>query len=94
MELVIPVDRFGRMILPQSVRKALGIKSAAAFTARITGNNTVELSLSAPKNDHVIKNQRGLLVVSTGGKRFNAADAVATTREERPPANTFTTGPR
>jgi hypothetical protein len=39
--------------------------------------------LIAPKSGRVLKKRRGLLVVSTGGKKFNAAEAVRIAREER-----------
>jgi bifunctional DNA-binding transcriptional regulator/antitoxin component of YhaV-PrlF toxin-antitoxin module len=82
MDAVITMDKFGRMVLPGPMRKALQISRPAAFKAEVMGNK-VELTLVAPERSAVLKKRRGLLVVSTGGRKFSAADAVATLREER-----------
>lgn len=81
MEAVITMDKFGRIILPAPMRKALNISRQAAFKAEVVGNK-VELTLIAPERRVVLKKRRGLLVVSTGGRIFNAADAVRVVREE------------
>ena len=83
MENIITMDQVGRLVLPGRIRKALQVSSPAAFKAEVMGNK-VELTLIAPESGTVLKKRRGLLVVSTGGKKFNAADAVRTVREERP----------
>lgn len=82
MEALITMDRFGRMVLPGSMRKALQISSPAAFKAEVMGNK-VELTLVTPEKGVVLKKRRGLLVVSTGGRKFDAAQAVSAMREER-----------
>jgi bifunctional DNA-binding transcriptional regulator/antitoxin component of YhaV-PrlF toxin-antitoxin module len=82
MEAVITMDKFGRMVLPGSMRKALQITRPAAFKAEVMGNK-VELTLVAPERSAVLKKRRGLLVVATGGRKFNAAEAVRTMREDR-----------
>ena len=76
MENIITMDRVGRLVLPGRIRKALQVSSPAG--------NKVELTLIAPESGMVVKRRRGLLVVSTGGKKFNAAEAVRIAREERP----------
>jgi len=83
MENIITMDRVGRLVLPGRIRKALQVSSPAAFKAEVMGNK-VELTLIAPESGMVVKRRRGLLVVSTGGKKFNAAEAVRIAREERP----------
>jgi len=59
------------------------MSSPAAFRAEVMGNK-VELTLIALESGAVVKKRRGLLVVTTGGKKFNAAEAVRIVREERP----------
>jgi bifunctional DNA-binding transcriptional regulator/antitoxin component of YhaV-PrlF toxin-antitoxin module len=83
MESIITMDQVGRLVLPGRIRKALQVSSPAAFKAEVMGNK-VELTLIAPESGTVLKKRRGLLVVSTGGKKFNAAEAVRIVREGRP----------
>jgi len=82
MKTLVTVDKFGRLVLPGSIRKALQITVPTAFQAEVVGNK-VELSLIPDKSGAVLKKRKGLLVVSTGGKKFDAADAVQLIREER-----------
>jgi bifunctional DNA-binding transcriptional regulator/antitoxin component of YhaV-PrlF toxin-antitoxin module len=82
MKALITMDKFGRMVLPGPMRKALQISRAAAFKAEIMGNK-VELTLVEPERSARLKKRRGLLVVATGGRKFNAAEAVRTMREDR-----------
>ena len=83
MESIITMDQVGRLVLPGRIRKALHVTSPAAFKAEVMGNK-VELTLIAPESGAVVKKRRGLLVVSTGGKKFNAAEAARIVREGRP----------
>jgi len=82
MEVVITMDKFGRMVLPGAMRKALQISRPAAFKAEVMGNK-VELTLVASERSAVLKKRRGVLVVSTGGRKFDAAQAVSAMRQER-----------
>ena len=82
MEIVITMDKFGRIVLPGRIRKAIHASETAAFRAEVMGNK-VELTLVAGENKTVIKKKRGLLVISTGGRKFDAVDAVNAVREER-----------
>jgi bifunctional DNA-binding transcriptional regulator/antitoxin component of YhaV-PrlF toxin-antitoxin module len=82
MQDVITMDQFGRLVLPGRIRKALQVSSPAAFKAEVMGNK-VELTLIAPESGAVLKKRRGLLVVSTGRKPFNAGEAVRVVREGR-----------
>lgn len=75
METLVTMDKFGRLVLPGPIRKALQISQPAAFKAVVLGNK-VELTLLQPEAGAVVKKRRGLLVISTGGKKFNAADSV------------------
>jgi bifunctional DNA-binding transcriptional regulator/antitoxin component of YhaV-PrlF toxin-antitoxin module len=83
MENIITMDKFGRLVLPGRVRKALQISQPVAFTAEVMGNK-VELTLVPAERKAVLKKTHGLLVVSTGGRKFNAAEAVRAARDERP----------
>lgn len=82
MKAVIAMDKFGRLVLPGPMRKALQISRTAAFKAEVMGNK-VELTLVSPGPRAVLKKRHGLIVVSTGGGKFNAAEAVRAMREER-----------
>ena len=82
MEAVITMDKFGRMVLPGAVRKALQISRHSAFRAEVMGNK-VELTLVASERSAVLKKRRGVLVVSTGGRKFDAAQAVSAMRQQR-----------
>lgn len=82
MEAIITMDRFGRLVLPGPIRKALQLSQPAAFKAEVMGNK-VELTLVAPESGAVLKKRRGLLVVSTGGRKFDAAEAVRAIWGER-----------
>lgn len=81
MESIITMDRFGRLVLPGQIRKALQVSSPTAFKAEVMGNK-VELTVISPKGSRVLKRKRGLLVVSSGGKKFNAVEALAIVRDE------------
>jgi len=82
MQTVVTMDKFGRMVLPGPMRKALHISRPAAFKAEVMGNK-VEFTLVAPDRTAIMKKRRGLLVVSTCGGKFNAAEAVDAMRQER-----------
>ena len=79
MDNVITMARFGRLVLPVRIRKALQVTSPTAFKAEVMGNK-VELTFVPPEGGRVINKRRGLLVVSSGGKKFNAAKAVGMMR--------------
>jgi bifunctional DNA-binding transcriptional regulator/antitoxin component of YhaV-PrlF toxin-antitoxin module len=81
MESVITMDKSGRLVLPGRIRKALQISQPAAFKAEVMGNK-VELTLMPTEGGVVLKKRRGLLVVSTGGRKFSAVEALRTVREE------------
>ena len=82
MEEIVTMDKFGRLVLPGQIRKALHIRQPTAFKAEVVGNR-VELTPLAGKSGAVIKKRKGLLVVSTGGQKFNAAEAVQLMRDEK-----------
>lgn len=82
MKDILTMDQYGRLVLPGHIRKALQISASAAFRAEVVGNK-VELTLMPASNGVVLKRRRGLLVISTGGHKFNATDAIKVIREER-----------
>jgi len=79
MENGITMDKFGRLVLPGQVRKALQISQPVAFTAEVMGNK-VELALIPTAGRAMLKTKLGLIVVTTGGRKFNAAEAVRVAR--------------
>jgi bifunctional DNA-binding transcriptional regulator/antitoxin component of YhaV-PrlF toxin-antitoxin module len=82
MNTLVTMDKSGRLVLPGRIRKALQVSPPAAFKAEVMGNK-VELTLIPARSGAVLKKRRGLLVVSTGGRKFNAVEAVNVAREER-----------
>ena len=75
MNALVTMDISGRLVLPGRIRKALQVSPPAAFKAEVMGNK-VELTLIPARSGAVLKKRRGLLVVSTGGRKFNALEAV------------------
>jgi hypothetical protein len=43
----------------------------------------IELALVTPERRAVLKNRRGILVISTSRRKFNAAEVVSAMRNER-----------
>jgi bifunctional DNA-binding transcriptional regulator/antitoxin component of YhaV-PrlF toxin-antitoxin module len=82
MEAIITMDKFGRLVLPGRIRKALQIVEPAAFKAEVMGNK-VELTLVPSRSGVIIKKRRGLLVATGGSRKFDAAEAVSAMRDER-----------
>lgn len=82
METIVTMDRFGRLVLPGRIRKALQILPPSAFKAEVVGNR-VELTPLPADTGGVLKKRRGLLVYSSGGRKFDAAEAVKAVRDER-----------
>ena len=81
MDNIVTMDKAGRLVLPRSIRKALHVREPAAFKAEVVGNR-VELTPVAFKRE-LIKRRKGLLIVCTGGEKFDAADAIRAMRDER-----------
>jgi bifunctional DNA-binding transcriptional regulator/antitoxin component of YhaV-PrlF toxin-antitoxin module len=79
---VVTIDKFGRVVLPAPIRNALQLKGPGAFKAAVMGNK-VELTLLPASKNAEIKKRKGLLVVKTGGRKFDAAEAVRVIRDER-----------
>lgn len=82
MQTIVTMDQFGRLVLPGRIRKALQVSPPAAFKAEVVGNK-VELTPLPASSGKVLKKRRGLLVFSSGGRKFSAAEAVRAVREER-----------
>jgi bifunctional DNA-binding transcriptional regulator/antitoxin component of YhaV-PrlF toxin-antitoxin module len=82
MKEVITMDKSGRLVLPGRIRRALHVKEPTAFKAEVVGNK-VELTPLQPASGAIIKKRKGLLVISTGGQEFDAAEALRALRDER-----------
>jgi bifunctional DNA-binding transcriptional regulator/antitoxin component of YhaV-PrlF toxin-antitoxin module len=68
MNTIITMDKFGRLVIPKSMRRVLQISQTAVFRAEAMGNK-VELTLLIPESGAVLKRRRGFLVVSSGTKK-------------------------
>ena len=81
MKAIIKMDKSGRIVIPEPLRRALQITLPAAFMAKVI-DNRVELTPVGPMRNAKFKKRRGLLIVSTGGRRFSAAEAVNAMRQD------------
>ncbi len=79
---IVTIDKSGRVVLPAPIRNALQLKGPGAFKAEVMGNK-VELTLLPAEKGTEIRKRKGLLVVKTGGRKFDAAEAVRVIRDER-----------
>ena len=77
------MDKSGRVVLTGPIRKALHLKGPAAFRAEVMGNKVELTLLPASNRTLMIKKRKGLLVVATGGRKFDAAEAVRIIQDER-----------
>jgi bifunctional DNA-binding transcriptional regulator/antitoxin component of YhaV-PrlF toxin-antitoxin module len=82
MHAVVSMDKTGRIVIPGPMRKALNISRSVEFKAELIGNK-VELTVIGPQRRALLKRRRGLLTVSTGGRKFDAVAAIDAMREER-----------
>ena len=60
----IPIDRFGRVVLPKPIRDRLGIKAGTEFEVEETEN---AILLKPVYKKAKIVNKGGVWVISTGG---------------------------
>ncbi len=81
MKATIPMDSFGRLVLPKRIRRSLNATSSAVFEAEVLGNR-LELKLIEPGIAGL--HRRGkLLVVPRQGIVVDAVQAVEETRNDR-----------
>lgn len=81
MKTLIPMDQFGRLVLPKNVRRTLNTPRTAVFEAEVLGSR-LELTLAAPAPARL--NRKGkLLVVPRQGVAMDAVEAVEATRKDR-----------
>jgi hypothetical protein len=83
MKAVISTDEFGRFSLPEGFWKALDLKCPAQFAAETVGDRIELTPVPSDGSGSELREEKGLLVISTGGKPFDAVEAVRTMREER-----------
>jgi bifunctional DNA-binding transcriptional regulator/antitoxin component of YhaV-PrlF toxin-antitoxin module len=81
MKTMIPMDSFGRLVLPKSVRQSLNAPPTAMFEAEVLGNR-LELTLAEPESGKLRKRGK-LLVVPKQGVAADAVQAVQQTRKDR-----------
>jgi bifunctional DNA-binding transcriptional regulator/antitoxin component of YhaV-PrlF toxin-antitoxin module len=81
MKTRISIDRFGRLVLPKQIRRAMGLAGPAVFNAELVGN---QLELQVVEPGQVQLQRKGkLLVVSRQGTVLDAVKGVLETRTDR-----------
>lgn len=81
--LHIPLDRFGRVVLPKQIRDRLGVSAGSEFEVEET-EDAILLRPVMPRAEVV--DEGGWLVLKTGGKGLTNEDvrrAIEESREER-----------
>lgn len=78
--LKIPMDKAGRVVIPQEIRKHLGIQGGAEF--KVTETPTAILLEPIEEEPRLVM-KNGLLVVAGGEILEHDGDLIARTREER-----------
>jgi bifunctional DNA-binding transcriptional regulator/antitoxin component of YhaV-PrlF toxin-antitoxin module len=77
---MVSMDRFGRVVLPKSIRQSLNAPRSALFEAEVLGNR-LELTLAeAPTK---LRRKGKLLVLPKQGVTADAVKAVQETRSDR-----------
>lgn len=79
MQLAITIDRFGRMVIPKSVREGLGLRPGDVVQAEVSHDAVV---LRAATRVDPLRKEGGVLVF-TGKSNGDVAAAVSNLREER-----------
>ena len=83
MSYTIPMDKAGRIVIPKEVRQQLGATESSSFELDLVLDR-IELKLRENNGEapRVLK-ERGMWVASTGGREFDAKEAISLLREER-----------
>jgi hypothetical protein len=81
-ELVV-TDEKGRLSLPETFWAALDLKRPAQFRAELKGERIELTPVAADDPSAELFEENGFLVASTGGKPFDAVEAVRLARDER-----------
>lgn len=81
MKTLIPMDPFGRLVLPKNIRQSLNTPRTAVFEAEVLGNR-LELTLAKPEPAK-LRRKGKLLVVPKQGVAVDAVKAVEDTRKDR-----------
>jgi bifunctional DNA-binding transcriptional regulator/antitoxin component of YhaV-PrlF toxin-antitoxin module len=81
MKTLIPMDPFGRLVLPKSIRQSLNMPRPAVLEAEVLGNR-LELTLAEPEPAKLCRKGK-LLVVPKQGVAVDAVQAVDDTRKDR-----------
>jgi bifunctional DNA-binding transcriptional regulator/antitoxin component of YhaV-PrlF toxin-antitoxin module len=79
-ETTLTIDKFGRMVIPRSLRTALGVSGQATLKAEIQNGRLV---VGLPdKKSSVVKKSNGLLVIKAESE-VPAVTALKQMRKER-----------
>jgi hypothetical protein len=81
-ELVV-TDEKGRLSLPETFWAALDLKRPAQFRAELKGERIELTPIDGEEEIAELRQENGFLVISTGGKPFDAVEAIRAVREER-----------
>lgn len=80
-ELVV-TDEKGRLLLPETFWAALDLKRPAQFRAELKGERIELTPVDVKSETAELAKENGFLVISTGGKPFDAVEAIRAMREE------------
>lgn len=86
--MTVTIDKFGRILIPKSVRDILGVKSGYDLKLDIDNiRKTVLITPQPSKNYQVIQNGWGWPIISFSNKSepatFSITDLIREAREER-----------
>lgn len=80
MKTLVSMDRFGRLVLPKSIRQLLNAPRSALFEAEVLGNR---LELTLAETPTKLRRKGKLLVLPKQGVAADAVKAVQDTRADR-----------
>lgn len=83
MSYTIPMDKAGRIVIPKEVRQQLGATESCSFELDMVLDR-IELKLKETSGEAPrVQKERGMWVASSGGREFDAKEAINLLREER-----------
>ena len=82
MKLKVMVDKVGRLVLPEAVRKAIGVDGRMALTIEVIGN-AARLSVPGRASGKMARKRGRLVYTGALPKDWDSGAAVIRTRERR-----------
>lgn len=80
MNLTIQMDSSGRLVLPKAVRERLNLRAGGSLRAAVVAGR-LELTPVEDADPPRLVKKGGITVIASGGRKLNAAAAVAAERE-------------